>query len=121
MAKKPDYLKLAQDAYEASSSYVDANYRNDWDYSIKAFRNEHGPGSKYLSDEYKARSRLFPPHTRTIIRKNEAAAAVSLFSNMETVVITAGNPDDVMSVASAAAMKEVLEYRLTKTIPAFQV
>jgi len=119
MAKKPDYLKLAQDAYEASSSYVDANYRNDWDYSIKAFRNEHGPGSKYLSAEYKARSKLFPPHTRTIIRKNEAAAAIALFSNMDIVDLTPGNPDDIMNVASASALKEILEYRLTRTIPAF--
>jgi hypothetical protein len=116
-----DFLKLAQDAYEASTSYIDANWRPDWDYSLRAFRNEHAAGSKYLSDEYKSRSRLFPPHTRSIIRKNEAAGAVALFSNMDVVNITPGNPDDVMSVASAEAMKAVLDYRLTKTIPAFQV
>ena len=67
-----DWLKLSKDAYEASSAFVDSNYRQDWDYAIKAFRNEHGPGSKYLSEDYKARTRIFPPHTRTIIRKNEA-------------------------------------------------
>jgi hypothetical protein len=116
-----DFLKLAQDAYEASTAYIDANWRPDWDYSLRAFRNEHAAGSKYLSDEYKSRSRLFPPHTRSIIRKNEAAGAVALFSNMDVVNISPGNPDDVMSVASAEAMKAVLDYRLTKTIPAFQV
>lgn len=116
-----NYLTLAQEAFESSSAYIDTNWRKDWDYSLRAFRNEHAAGSKYLSEEYKARSRLFPPHTRTIIRKNEAAASVALFSNLEVVNLSAGNPDDVMSVASAAAMKEVLEYRLTKTIPAFQV
>lgn len=116
-----DYLKLSQEAFEASSAYIDTNWRSDWVYSLRAFRNEHAPGSKYLSDEYKSRSRIFPPHTRTIIRKNEAAAAIALFSNMEVVNITPGNPDDVMNVASAQAMKEVLEYRLTRTIPSFQV
>ena len=49
----PDFLALAKEAYEASTTYADANLRPDWDYSIRAFRNEHAAGSKYLSDEYK--------------------------------------------------------------------
>lgn len=116
-----DFLDLSKQAYDSSTSYVDGNYRKDWDYSLKAFNNEHASGSKYLSDEYKARSRIFHPKTRSIIRKNEAAGAMALFSNMETVDVTAGNPDDVYSVANAACIKELLEYRLSKTIPAFPV
>lgn len=116
-----DYLKLAQEAYEASTSYFDANCRSDLDYGIKAFRNEHASGSKYNAEEYKARSRIFRPKTRSIIRKNEAAAAVALFSNSDVVDIQPGNPDDMMSVASASAIKEILEYRLSRTIPAFQL
>ena len=117
----PDYKKLAQEAYEASTTYIDANWRKDWDYSLRAFRNEHAAGSKYLSDDYKARSRLFPPHTRTIIRKNEAAAMQAAFSNKAMVNCEPVNPDDVMSVASAAALQEVMNYRLSKTIPTYQV
>jgi len=116
-----DYLNLAQEAYDASSTYMDSNWRADWDYSIKAFRNEHASGSKYLSDDYKARSRLFPPHTRTIIRKNEAAAMQAAFSNRELVVVEPGNPDDLMAVASAAALKEVIEYRLSRTLPTYEI
>jgi hypothetical protein len=116
-----DFLQLAKEAFEASSSYIDTNYRADWDYSIKAFRNEHAAGSKYLSEDYKARSRLFSPKTRSIIRKNEAAAMQAAFSNREMVNVGAGNPDDVMSVASAAAMKEIMEYRLSRTIPTFEI
>src|SRR5258706_3656735 len=116
-----DYLALAKEAFEASSIFVDANYRKDWDYSIRAFRNEHAPGSKYNSEEFKARSRIFPPYTRSIVRKNEAAGAVALFSNMDVVNLSPGNPDDPMSVASCDAMKEILEYRLSRTIPWFQV
>jgi hypothetical protein len=116
-----DYLKLAQEAFDASTTFIDANYRKDWEYSIRAFRNEHAAGSKYLSEDFKARSRIFPPYTRSIIRKNEAAGAVALFSNMEVVNLTPGNPDDLISVASCEAMKQILEYRLSRTIPAFQV
>jgi hypothetical protein len=114
-----DYLDLAKQAFDASTNYINGSYRNDWDYSLRAFRNEHPSGSKYLSEDYKGRSKLFRPNTRSIIRKNEAAAAVSLFSNMDVVNLTPSNPDDVFNVASAACMKEILEYRLTKTIPAF--
>lgn len=114
-----DYLKLAQEAFEASSQFADANYRVDWEYSLKAFRQEHAAGSKYLSEEYKARSRLVSPKTRSVIRKNEAAAAVALFSNMEIVDVTAGNPDDMMSVVGRDCIKELLEYRLAKTIKTF--
>lgn len=116
-----DFLKLAQDAYEASSSYIDQNWRTDWEYALRSFRNEHASGSKYLSEEYKSRSRLYVPKTRSIIRKNEAAAAVALFSNMDVVNVEAGDPDNPLSVASAQCLKYVLEYRLTKTIPSFQV
>lgn len=114
-----DWLKLTQDAFDASSAYLDANYRPDWDYSLRAFRSEHATGSKYLSEEYKSRSRIFRPKTRSIIRKNEAAGAIALFSNMDVVNVTPGNADDPHNVASAACIKEVLEYRLSKTIPAF--
>ena len=113
------FLDLAQQAFESASAFVDANYRADWDYSIKAFRGEHASGSKYLAPGYASRSRLFRPKTRSVIRKNEAAGAVALFSNMDVVNITPGNPDDQMSVAAAAADKELLEYRLSRTIPAF--
>lgn len=114
-----NWLSNAKEAYESSTSFIDENLRSDWEYSVKAFKNEHAPGSKYLSEEYKARSRIFRPKTRSIIRKNEAAAAVALFSNMDIVDVTPGNPADITNVASAACIKQLLEYRLSKTIPAF--
>lgn len=116
-----DWVKRTQEAFDNSTEYVDQNCRADWDYSLRAFRNEHAAGSKYLSEEYKARSRLFPPKTRSIIRKNEAAGAVALFSNMEIVDLQPANPDDPMSLAARDAMKEILEYRLTRTLPTFQI
>ena len=116
-----DWLAQTRDAYDAASAFMDSNYRTDLDYSIRAFRQEHASGSKYLSDEYKARSRLVSPKTRSIIRKNEAAGAVALFSNMDIVNLEPGDPDNPMSVASTEAMKAILEYRLGKTIPTFQI
>ena len=116
-----DYLDLAKQAYEASTTYIDGNLRANWDYSLKAFNMEHASGSRYLSDEYKHRSRIVSPQTRTIIRKNEAAGMHAMFSNREMVNTEAGNPDNVLSVANAACVKQLIEYRLSKTIPTFQI
>ena len=114
-----DWLKLAQEAYEASTTYIEQNFRSDWDYSMRAFRSEHASGSKYNTDAFQHRSRLYRPKTRSVIRKNEAAAAMALFSNMEIVNLAPENPDDVMAVAGASALKEVIEYRLSRTIKTF--
>ena len=116
-----DYLGLAKEAFEASTTYIDGNLRAEWDYSLKAFRMEHAAGSRYLSEEYKHRSRIVSPQTRTIIRKNEAAALQAMFANREIVNVEAGNPDDITNVASAECMKQILDYRLTKTLPAFEI
>lgn len=114
-----DWLDNAKQAYDASTSYFESNIRRDLEYGVKAFRSEHASGSKYLSSEFQHRSKLYRPKTRSIIRKNEAAGAVALFSNMDVVDLQPENPDDMMNVASTAALKEILEYRLTRTIPAF--
>lgn len=116
-----DWLKVASDAFDASTSYLDNNYRQKWDANIRAFNSKHPVGSKYLSDSYKHRSKGFRPKTRSIIRKNEAAAAVALFSNMDVVNVDAVDQDDVLAVANAFVAKELLQHRLTKTIPWFKL
>lgn len=117
----PDWLTRAQRAYSSSTTYVDANYRKQWEDSIRAFNNQHPTDSKYNAPAYDKRSKLFRPKTRSIIRKNEAAAAAAFFSNMDVTSILPSDPNNKAEVASAAIMKELLQYRLTKTIPWFQV
>jgi hypothetical protein len=118
---KTDWLKLSRDAFDSSSSFIEANLNPDRDYSLRAFRNEHATGSKYLSPEYAHRSRLFRPKTRSVIRKNEAAGSIALFSNMEIVDLQPSDPDNELAVHSRDAMKALLEYRLQNTIPTFEI
>lgn len=119
--KAPDWLKRARDSYRFSTTYVDSNYRQKWDDSIKAFNNQHPGDSKYLGEIYRKRSNLFRPKTRSIIRKNEAAAAAAFFSNMDLIDVSAPNQQDKAELVSAEVTKQLLQYRLTKTIPWFQV
>jgi hypothetical protein len=115
----PDWKKLGQDAFRSSTSYIDNNLRAQWEDSLRAFHSQHAAQSKYNSQAFEKRSRLFRPKTRTVIRKNEAAAAAAFFSNMEVVDIQAIDPDQKEEQASAEIMKNILEYRLTKNIKWF--
>jgi hypothetical protein len=115
-----DWLTLARDSFSASTSFLDANYRKQVEDNINMFNSQHPAGSKYLTDGYKHRSRLFRPKSRSVVRKNEAAAATAYFANIDVVNLEAQNEADPAQLASADINKELLQYRLTKTIPWFQ-
>lgn len=116
---KNEWLKLAQDAYSRSTNYIETNYRKGWEDNLKMFQSKHPKDSKYNSDAYKYRSRVFRPKSRSVVRKNEATAVMAFFSNPDVVSIEPVNTDDPMQLASSAVMQELLQYRLTKTIPWF--
>lgn len=107
------WMKKAREAYFFSTTYVDSNYRKKWEDSIRAFYNQHSLDSKYNSPLFDKRSKIYRPKTRTIIRKNEAAGAAAFFSNMDLLSVSAMNQSNPQQMASAAVMKELLQYRLT--------
>lgn len=116
-----DWLSIAQQAYEQSTSYVESNLRREWEKAIYAFQSRHAPDSKYNSEAFRHRSKLYRPKTRSVIRKIEAAACAAFFSNVEVIDAHAVNDADKKQVASAAVIKGLIQYRLTKSIPWFQV
>lgn len=115
------WLQRAQSAYRGSTSYIDTNYRKAWEDSIKAFNSEHPGDSKYSQPAYEKRSHLYRPKTRSVIRKNEAAAAAAFFSNMDVLSVTALDQSNEAQRASASVMKQLVEYRLDSSIPWFQI
>lgn len=116
-----DYLRLAREAYAESTTYFDASIRPQAESAIRQFQGVHPTGSKYHSDAYKSRSRLFRPKTRTTIRKNEAVAAEAFFSTANVTTVTAEDKDDPVQRASAEVHQALLNYRLKKSIPWFQI
>lgn len=119
MMAETNWLQLAKDAHQSSTSYVDANYRKKWEDGLRMFQSRHPQDSKYLSDAYKHRSKIFRPKSRSLVRKHEAAAAAAFFSNLDVISTAAVNQNDRNQAASADLWKEVINYRLTKTIPWF--
>lgn len=112
--------KIGRECFDASTDWLNAGRRMAWGDSLRAFQGLHPSGSKYLSTDYRYRSRLFRPKTRSMVRKAEAATAAAFFSNEDVVSITAQDDDDPQQKASADIMQRLLQYRLTKTIPWFQ-
>ena len=99
-----DWLQLAKDAYATSTSYVDSNYRKKWDDAIRMFQSRHPSDSKYNTDSYKHRSKIFRPKSRSLVRKHEASVAAAFFSNVDVISTEPTNQDDPAQAASAALM-----------------
>jgi hypothetical protein len=114
-----NWLNIAKQAFDKSTTYVDANYRQKWDDALRHFQSRHHASSKYHSSAYKYRTKMFRPKTRAAVRNNEAASVAAFFSNEDIVTIEPMNPNDPIQKASAEVMQELLAYRLTKTIPWF--
>ena len=116
---RSEVMALHNQAFEGSTSYLDTNLRAQWERNIRQHRAEHPIGSKYLSETWKHKSRFFRPKTRAAVRKSEAAAAAALFSTADVVDLSAYDDNDPVQQSSAALWKEVLNYRLTYSVPWF--
>ncbi|MCR4301546.1 MAG: hypothetical protein NUV51_08035 [Sulfuricaulis sp.] len=116
-----DWLAIARDAYTSSTNYMDANWRKRWEDSVAMFQSRHPADSKYNHELYKHRSRLFRPKTRSVVRKNEAAAAAAFFSNVDVVSVGPENESDKAQLASSEVMSELVNYRLQKSVPWFRL
>ena len=108
-------LQIIRADEENATTYAEQNTRTRWARTIKAFHNQHFDGSKYTSEMWKGRSKLFRPKTRAAVRKNMAAAARALFGPGNVVVIDAQDAGDQMQRASAALKQEIVNYRLSRT------
>lgn len=116
-SNEPDWLTMARDAWTSSTSYLDSSLRGQWERNERAYQSQHPSGSKYYSDAYKSRSKLFRPKTRASSRQAEAAIAASFFGNEDVVSVEAIDDENPLDQAAAALNKELLQYRLTTPNP----
>lgn len=113
------WLRLASEAYQTSTTFIDTNYRSKWEDNLRHFRSKHASGSKYNKPSYQFRSKLFRPKTRSMSRNFESAIAAAFFANADLVSIEPPNSEDQMQAASAAITFELLQHHLTNSIPWF--
>jgi hypothetical protein len=120
-AQKSVWLTNAKQAFDQSTTFMDNNYRKQWENNLRHFQSKHHTGSKYSKASYRYRSKVFRPKTRAATRSSEASASVAFFANQDVVGIEPQNPNDEFQQASADILKELISYRLDKTIPWFQI
>lgn len=116
-----DFLRLAKDAYDTAISFVDTNFRKQWENNLRMFQSKHPLGSKYLSESYKYRSKNFRPKTRSMVRSNEASAAAAFFSSRDALHVDPFNAKNPLQKLSAEIRSELLNHRLQYSIPWFQL
>jgi hypothetical protein len=116
-----NWLEITRQAFSDGRTWFDSGVRREIERDVRQFQGLHPLDSKYLSDAYRTRSRIFSPKTRSVIRKNEAVAAAAFFSNTDVVEITPWDDSDDHQRASASMLKEMLNLRLRRTIPWFQL
>lgn len=104
-------LALAQQSYNNSINYFNASHRNRVIDAMARFNSEHPKGSKYWSPAFERRSKLFRPKTRSMVRKREAAACISLFGSADIVNVRPSSAD-ASALADARIQEELLNYRL---------
>lgn len=114
-------LRIARQAFTASTSYMDANYRPQWQKNLANYNSKHPPGSKYHTAAYQSRSRLFRPKSRASARRNESAFVTAFFTSTDAAIFEAFDEKDRGQVANAALMKHVINTRLETTVPWFKV
>ena len=121
MDKDNEWLRRARDAYTNSTNYIETSLRQTWERNWKMFRNEHAAGSKYNSAAYANRSRIFRPKLRSASTKRLAMLSSALHASDDLLSVSPQNQANADAKASADIHKELLQHRLTHTIPWFQV
>ncbi len=115
------WLRMAQNNYSASTDFFDANTRQRLEEAMALYRNQHAPGSKYNTDAFAKRSKLFRPKTRAAVQKLEAAACIAFFSTQDMISCAPPNTGDPQQVAEAGVQNSLLNYRLRTTMNWFQI
>lgn len=111
------FLRLSRDAFAASTTYFNANVRDEIERDLRQWQSRHPSGSKYESPAYRGRSRLFRPKTRAFVQKSEAKIAEAFFSSVDIVDIRPDDMDDPLSVKGAAFYQALLQKRLSMPAP----
>jgi len=113
------WLQRATKLYTNSTDYYDTSLFPSWGDNVRNFRNEHAISSKYTSDAYKHRSKIFRPKPRSAMRNLDATAAAALFTNDDLISIRGVDSSNKEQDASAKIHQAILQHRLETTIPWF--
>ena len=119
MSPDQRWLYRASLAFQDSTDYFESSIYTRWRANLANFHNEHAPGSKYNTDSYNNRSKIFRPKPRSIERGLSAQAAIALFSNIDIANIEGLDPNNPDQAKAAKLHQKLLHQRLDTDIAWF--
>lgn len=111
---RPDWVSLGRRCYDTGTNFYRSGHQTQHLNNSLMFKGRHAPGSKYTSDAYRNRSKIFRPLTRMASRSWEADIATALFLNDDYMHVTARRANDQDSATAASVIKEMVNLRLDK-------
>lgn len=109
-----EWVDLGRRCYDTGRTFYRQGYQTQHLNNTRMFKGRHEFGSKYDSEAFRNRSKVFRPLTRMASRSWEADIATSLFLNDDYMHISPRNVSDVDAVKAAAVLKEIVNMRLDK-------
>lgn len=106
------WLSLARNAYESGKNWFDSSIRKQVERNYDLFHSQHPAGSKYHTETYAKKSKLFRPKTRAMVRRSEAATAIAFFGTQDAVHVSAINDTNADQRDAAEVHNAILNYRL---------
>lgn len=100
-------LAISRQSQSVSDDYFNSSQRTRVIDAMALFRSRHPSDSKYNSEAYRRRSRLFRPKTRTTVRMREASAIISMFATADIVNLAPADASNTQA-ASDARLKEMV-------------
>lgn len=105
-------ITLSREAYYSSKTWWDSSIRAQIERNLRAYNNRHPAGSKYHTEQYRKKSKIFRPKTRTAIRKSAAATAKAFFSSSDIVHCSPVNDADEAQVMGAELHMALINFRM---------
>lgn len=115
------WLSLQRNAWHQSDDWFNTVFRRRLEKNLAHYKSQHAPGSKYNREEFRKRSRMFRPKTRTAIRKFVASGIRAFFSTIDVMTCEPTKPQDPESNLAATIHEEVLNWRLTNSVPWYKI
>ena len=106
------FLDISRKAYSESEDWFQASMRRELEDAQHNFNNEHPSHSKYHTEAFAKRSRLFRPKTRTAVRNIEAKASIAAFATADVVHCAAANEKNEAQVLGAKVHNSIVNTRL---------
>src|SRR5690606_17028389 len=106
------WLRRSSQLYGDSTDYYESSLFQEWRANIAHFRSQHAPGSKYTSEGYRYRSKVFRPKPRAAVRTLEATAAAALFTNDDITNVRGADENSREQSEAARVHKAILQHRL---------